>query len=442
MTSLRHNLLLLLLGVVGLAVGAGAYATYRSSLAEADAMFDYHLRQLALSLRDQAFARAFAPRADVDNDEFDFVVQVRDATGVRLYLSHPHKVLPLDVQLGFSTVSTEEGRWRVFAQIVRGQVVEVAQPMVVRKRMALSAALQSVWPYLAVLPALALAIWWVVGRGLAPLDRLARGVAARSPSAMDPLPEARVPVEVQPLVHSLNGLLERLRAALDAQRAFVADAAHELRTPIAALTLQAQLAARSPDEATRRGAAEDLEAGMARMARVVDQLLTLARAEPGTGERPFGPVALDDLVRTVVANLAQVALSSGLDLGVADAVPATVAGDRDALRALVANLVENALRYSGPAGRVNVSVGAAGARAWIEVTDTGPGIPQAERDRVFDRFYRGDGATEIGSGLGLAIVKAVADRHGARIALDDAPGGGLAVRVTFPLDAEAHPAAL
>ncbi|MEO8136662.1 MAG: hypothetical protein ABI831_22145, partial [Betaproteobacteria bacterium] len=220
--------MLLLLGVVVLAVGAGAYATYRISLAEADAMFDYHLRQLALSLRDQAFARAFAPRADIDNDDFDFVVQVRDATGVRLYLSHPHKVLPLDVQLGFSTVKTEEGRWRVFAQIVRGQVVEVAQPMAVRSRMALSAALQSVWPFLAVLPALALAIWWVVGRGLAPLDRLARGVAARSPSAMDPLPESRAPVEVQPLVHSLNDLLERLRSALDAQRAFVADAAHGL----------------------------------------------------------------------------------------------------------------------------------------------------------------------------------------------------------------------
>jgi len=435
MTSLRHNLLLLLLGVVVLAVGAGAYATYRISLAEADAMFDYHLRQLALSLRDQAFARAFAPRADVDNDDFDFVVQVRDATGVRLYLSHPHKVLPLDVQLGFSTVKTEEGRWRVFAQIVRGQVVEVAQPMAVRSRMALSAALQSVWPFLAVLPALALAIWWVVGRGLAPLDRIARGVAARSPSAMDPLPESRAPVEVQPLVHSLNDLLERLRSALDAQRAFVADAAHELRTPIAALTLQAQLAARAPDEATRRAAAEDLEAGMARMARVVHQLLTLARAEPGTAGRAFEPVALDDLARSVVADQAQVALSNGLDLGVAEAAPATIDGDRDALRTLLANLVENAIRYTPTGGHVNVRVGASGAGAWIEVTDSGPGIPRDERDRVFDRFYRGEGAAATGSGLGLAIVRTIADRHGAAIALDDAPDGGLAVGVTFPVAA-------
>lgn len=431
MTSLRRTLLLLLLGVVTAAVAMGAVATYRVALSEADAMFDYHLRQLALSLRDQAFANAFQPNPALDSDEFDFIVQVRDASGVRLYLSHPHKVLPLDVQLGFSTVDTREGRFRVYAQIVRGQVVEVAQPLAVRSRMALAAALKSVWPFAAVLPLLGLAIWWVVGRGLAPLDRLARGVAARSPSALEPLSEANVPVETQPLVHSLNDLLERLRGALDAQRAFVADAAHELRTPIAALKLQAQLASRAPDEATRRAAAADLEAGVERAAHVVEQLLALARVEPGAAERPLVRVSLDELAASVVADQSQFALAKGIDLGVAETRTTQVDGDPDGLRTMLANLIGNAIRYTPSGGEVNVRIGASDGRPWVEVTDTGPGIPVEERERVFDRFYRGQGAADTGSGLGLAIVAAIAKRHQAEIALGDAPGGGLSARVTF-----------
>ena len=431
MTSLRRTLLVLLLGAVTAAVAIGAVATYRVALTEADAMFDYHLRQLALSLRDQAFANAFQPSVALDPDEFDFVVQVRDASGVRLYLSHPHKVLPLDVQLGFSTIDTREGRFRVYAQIVRGQVIEVAQPLAVRSRMALGAALKSVWPFAAMLPILGLAVWWVVGRGLVPLDRLSRGVAARSPTALEPLPEGNVPVEAQPLVRSLNDLLERLRLALDAQRAFTADAAHELRTPIAALKLQAQLAARAPDEATRRAAAADLEAGVERAAHVVEQLLALARVEPGAAERPLERVALDELAASVVADRTQFAIAKRIDLGIAQSHRAMVEGDPDALRTLLANLIDNALRYTPENGQVNVLVGETQARPWLEVADNGPGIPADERARVFDRFYRVPGAGDSGSGLGLAIVSVIAKRHRAEVALDDAPGGGLRVRVIF-----------
>jgi two-component system OmpR family sensor kinase len=429
--SLRRNLLVFLLGAVLLAVVAGAIATYRLALAEADEIFDYHLRQLALSLRDQAFARA--PSPELPDDDFDFVVQVSDAGGVRLYLSHPHKVLPLNVQLGFSTIETAEGRWRVFSQIVRGQLVEVAQPMAVRSRMALGAALKSVWPFVVILPVLGLALWWGIGRGLAPLDRLARGVAARSPGALDPLPMSGVPVEVQPLVQSVNDLLERLRLALDAQRAFVADAAHELRTPIAALKLQAQLLARTPDEAGRQAAAADLEAGVTRTARVVQQLLTLARVEPGAAEEPFGSVDLEELARSVVTDHAQVAIARGLDLGIEETRSVEIRGQKDALRTLLANLLENAIRYTPAGGRINVRTGVTGDRAWIEVADTGPGIPMEERARVFDRFYRGAGTGETGSGLGLAIVKAIADRNRAEVRLDDTPGGGLTVRVSFSI---------
>jgi len=429
--SLRRNLLVFLLGAVLLAVVAGAIATYRLALAEADEIFDYHLRQLALSLRDQAFARA--PSPEIPDDDFDFVVQVSDAGGVRLYLSHPHRVLPLDVQLGFSTIETAEGRWRVFSQVLRGQLVEVAQPMAVRSRMAFGAALKSVWPFVVILPVLGLALWWGIGRGLQPLDRLARGVAARSPGALDPLPMSGVPIEVQPLVQSVNDLLERLRLALDAQRAFVADAAHELRTPIAALKLQAQLLARAPDEAGRSAAAGDLEAGVARTARVVQQLLTLARVEPGAAEEPFGPVELEELARSVVSDHAQVAISRGLDLGVAETRPVEIRGQKDSLRTLLANLVENAIRYTPANGHIHVRTGVTGDRGWIEVADTGPGIPLEERARVFDRFYRGAGTSETGSGLGLAIVKAIADRNRAELRLDDTPGGGLTVRASFPV---------
>jgi two-component system, OmpR family, sensor kinase len=284
-------------------------------------------------------------------------------------------------------------------------------------------------------------IWFTVGNALVPLQRLTQQLKARRVHALDPLPAASLPDEVQPLLQALNDLLARLRAALERERAFVADAAHELRTPLTALHLQMGMLARASDETERGVAMSTLSSGVQRAIRLVEQMLALARQEPRADSLRV-PVRLDDLAREIVAELVPLADAGRIDLGVAAAQPATVVADADALRTLLRNLVDNAVRYTPPGGRVDVSVaapaGGVAGSARLTVSDDGPGIVPAERARVFDRFYRRPGTVPPGSGLGLAIVKAIADAHGATVVLADGPGGkGLAVTLSFPPSAAA-----
>jgi len=431
MGSIKRQLLFGLLGLVLAAVGLGAWAVYRQSRAELDELFDYQLRQMALSLRDQAFGDAAAPAPAPE--DFDFAIQVWSPDGVRLYLSRPQAVLPARARLGYDTVETDEGAWRVFSHEQRGLVFQVAQPMRVRERFAAAAALRTIAPVLLLLPALGLLVWLTVGRGLRPLEAVAAEVEARTPSALSPVADRNLPREVRPLVEALNDLLRRLGSALEAQRRFVADAAHELRTPLTALNLQVQLAERAAAGEERTAALAAVKAGIARATRVVEQLLTLARQEPEAVARPAMETDLADLARQVIAELMPLAESRAIDLGMGRAEPARVMGDREGLRALLANLVDNAVRYTQERGRVDVSTFTADGEAVIEVTDNGSGIPADERERVFDRFYRRAGSGGAGSGLGLSIVKAIAARHGGRVELAEAPGGrGLSARVTLP----------
>lgn len=443
MRSLRARLLAWLLAGVVCVGAVGGWIVYRNALAEADAFFDYHLRQTALILRDQPVQYLLAPQFAPANASYDFVVQVWSLDGVRVYLSRPHAVLPQITTLGFSTVATSEGRWRVFGVQAATSVIQVAQPMSVRERRAAELALQTLKPFALLLPVLALVIWFAVGQALEPLQRLTALVKARRVDALDPLPDPGLPDEVQPLVAALNELLVRLRAALARERAFMADAAHELRTPLTALHLQMGMLARASGESERTAAMSTLSAGVQRAIRLVEQLLALARQEP-RAETQRSPVRLDDLAREIVAELVPLADARHVDLGVAAAQAATVEGDADALRTLLRNLVDNAVRYTSAGGRVDVTVAApapgvsSGTR--LTVSDDGPGIPAEERTRVFDRFYRRAGTEPPGSGLGLAIVKAIADSHGATLSLADGPGGkGLAVIVSFPPTALAGP---
>jgi two-component system OmpR family sensor kinase len=431
MGSIKRQLLFGLLGLVLAAVGLGAWAVYRQARAELDELFDYQLRQMALSLRDQAFGEAAMPTPAPE--DFDFAIQVWSHDGVRLYLSRPQAVLPARARLGYDTVETDEGAWRVFSHEQRGLVFQVAQPLRVREHFAAAAALRMIAPVLLLLPALGLLVWLTVGRGLRPLEAVAAEVEERTPSALSPVADRNLPREVRPLVGALNDLLLRLGSALEAQRRFVADAAHELRTPLTALNLQVQLAERAAAGEERAATLAAVKDGIARATRVVEQLLTLARQEPEAAARPATDTDLADLAHQVIAELMPLAERRAIDLGMGRAEPARVMGDREGLRALLANLVDNAVRYTQERGRVDVSTFMADGEAVIEVTDNGPGIPAEERERVFDRFYRRAGSGASGSGLGLAIVKAIAARHGGRIVLADAPGGqGLSARITLP----------
>jgi two-component system OmpR family sensor kinase len=430
--SIRKQLLVGLLAAVLVAGLIAAWGVYQRAYDELSELLDYQLKQMALSLRDQSFA-PFSGGAPALAEEFDFAIQVWSEDGIRTYFSRPHSGLPNRARLGYATVATSEGEWRVFSIQQGGQILQVAQPMAIRQRLAAAAALRTLAPFLILLPGLGLLIWFIVGRGLTPLVAVAGAVKARTAAALHPLPERDLPAEIQPLVTALNDLLARLGRTLAAQRDFVADAAHELRTPLTALRLQVQLAERAREPQERASAFAALRQGLDRTTHLVEQLLTLARQEPEAADQPFGAVDLGELVHEVVAVLEPLAAARSIDLGVTRNEAGTVQGAREGLRALLVNLVDNAIRYTPEKGRVDVASYREGSRAVLSVIDTGPGIPPEERERVFDRFYRRVGSQTSGSGLGLSIVRDIARRHHAQVVLDAGPAGrGLAVCVVFP----------
>ena len=432
MRSLRARLLAWLLAGVAFVGVAGGLTVYHNALAQADAFFDYHLRETALILRDQPVEYLLAPQLPSTDAAYDFVVQVWSLDGVRVYLSRPHAVLPEITTLGFATVDTSEGHWRVFGVQAARSVIQVAQPLAVRQQRAAQLAVQTLKPFALLLPVLLIVIWLAVGQALQPLQRLTAQVQARRTQVLEPLPPTPLPEEVQPLVAALNDLLGRLKASLERERAFMADAAHELRTPLTALHLQMGMLARASDESERAAAMETLSAGVQRAIRLVEQLLALARQEP-RADTPHIAVPLAELARSCVAELVPLADARHIDLGLANATEVSVRGDPEGLRTLLRNLVDNAVRYTGAGGRVDVSVESFGAGARLSVSDNGPGIAPADRERVFDRFYRPAGTATSGSGLGLAIVRTIAAAHGASVALaDGADGQGLKVTVSFP----------
>ncbi len=431
MSSIRRRLIVWLLSSVLAGGLAAAGVVFVQARAEVNEIFDYQLRQLALTLRDRTyFARQLAEVLQGE-EALDFVIQVWAADGTPLYESHPRQHVPGAVQLGFGRVENAQGKWRVFAIQQRGLTIQVAQPMAVRNAVAFSAALRTLLPFLVALPLLGLLIWRLVGRELRFLESTARAVARRTPESLEPIRERGVPDEIVPLVSALNGLLARLGGALAHQRRFVADAAHELRTPLTALRLQLQLAERARDEVERAKAHAMLREGIARAVRLVEQLLALARLDPDAVPES-APVDLAELVRSVAQAQEPNAAAQGLALSARSDAPVVVRAEPHALRTLLDNLVDNAIRYT-PRGGVVLRAAREGERAVLEVEDTGPGIAPAERERVFDRFYRGEGAAPGGSGLGLAIVRRIAERHGGRVALlDPREGHGLRVRVELP----------
>ena len=444
MNSVRARLLVWLLGGVLFVGAVGGWFVYRNALVEADAFFDYHLRQTALLLSDQPVEYLLNPAIPQTTADYDFVVQVWTLDGVRVYLSRPHADLPVITTLGFSTASTSEGHWRMFGVQAPTKVIQVAQPMRVRERQAVDLALRTLTPFVLLMPILVIFIWFAVGHSLEPFKRLTSLVESRKVTALDPLPAANLPGEVQPLVGALNDLLARLGAALERERGFMADAAHELRTPLTALHLQMGTLARATNEVERADAMERLSAGVQRAIRLVEQLLSLARQEP-RADVVRRRLRLDDLAREVVAEMVPLADARKIDLGISASQPAYVLGDPESLRTLVRNLVDNAVRYTPVGGTVDISVHDSNEPesrhgAVLRVVDTGPGIPADERQRVFDRFYRPPGTSPPGSGLGMAIVKAIADAHGAAIVLGSGLGDtGLIVSVSFPSADLLHP---
>jgi two-component system OmpR family sensor kinase len=474
-TSIRRTLLVwLLLGLAAVAVLAST-ATYFDTKREIGELFDLQLKQLAYSTRIDDLIRGRVPSvnaapADHAVGVSEIVTQIWDRDGVLVYYSRPGTGLPVPATEGYSDVVQNGRAWRVYTHVEGRHALQVAHALDERREIAAQTALRTLLPLAALIPFLGVLIWYAVGRGLLPLETMSHAVGKRQPDAMAPLAETGLPEELRPLAGSLNALLSRLDDALNAQRRFTADAAHELRTPLAALKLQAELVERAPDAAARGAAMSALKEGVERASHLVEQLLAMARLEPEALATNLGPCDLAMLARDAIVARAVLAERRRIDLGLARATDVPMRGDTASLSMLLANLLDNALRYTPEGGRIDVAIDDDAGHAVLSVADTGPGIPPAARARVFDRFYRGeddagfapdlDGnaargtapagaivATDAasthapaatGSGLGLSIVKRIADAHGAVITLDDnGAGGGLVVRVRFPAVATA-----
>ena len=399
---------------------------------EADELFDYQLEQMALSLRDQTLA---SPAAFLDTFGYDFIVQVWDPRGALVYLSNQGIVLPQS-GTGFQTLAVRGEDWRVYTLEQQDKRIQVAAPVSLRQDRASAMALRILIPLAASIPLFALLIWLLVSRELRPLEDIARAIRRRKPSSLDPLPASGLPEEVVPMVSELNGLLGRLREAIETQKRFTADAAHELRSPLTALQLQIELLQRAASAEEKQEAVATLRSGAQRASRLVEQMLTMARLEPGmeqAAQEAHAEVDLAEVAAGAVAELEPLAEAKAVELRLGGLDPAAVLGDAAALHALARNLVDNAIRYTPSGGMVSISVKDEGGNVLLQVDDSGPGIPAEERERVFDRFYRVPGGGPEGSGLGLSIVKQVAEAHRAEIALGEPDHGrGLRVTIRFP----------
>lgn len=313
-------------------------------------------------------------------------------------------------------------------------VVRVAETKVKREELAREILLSVVLPQVVLIVLAGILVWFGVVHGLAPLDRLRRAVESRLPRERGPVLVSEVPGEVRPLIHAINGLLERLDGMLTLQSRFVADAAHQLKTPVAALQAQLELALREADSQRMRQSVEKLYSGLERLSRLVSQLLSLARNEPDAVPGvTLTALDLNALAFEAATTWVPEALNKGIDLGFDGTANAVVVrGDAGRLRELFDNLLDNAVRYTHAGGRVTVRVVAHPVPA-VTVSDDGPAIPPHERARVFERFHRLLGSSRDGSGLGLAIALEIAHIHGASITLaDDTDGVGNTFTVSFP----------
>lgn len=437
MRSIRRKLLITLIGALLAAGFTTTAATFFSAQAEFNAFLDTHLKETAESLGESV--RNSLPVQNPthltivgDAQSYQIVVQVYDSMTNSLWQREGKPPLPFPEGPGFGLQKLDGKTWRTYSVGVGPLIITVGQDMAVRTSLAASSAFRVLQPLCLLLPFIAIAIWFIVGEGLAPLEKTARSVARRSPTSLAPISTKGLPSELEGLVSAVNHLLTRLKESLSAQQRFASDAAHELRTPLTALKLQVQLAQRAKTPEQQQKCFVRLNEGINRATRLVQQLLTLARLDPDASDKPTSTVRLDDLCRSVAEDLTPIAAQKHIRIE-AITSRASVEGMEDAVRLLITNLTDNAIRYTPEEGRIEIRCRGMGEKTLLEIADNGPGIAPEERERVFDRFYRALGTKTSGTGLGLAIVKRIVDIHRGKITIDDGlDGRGTTFRLVFP----------
>ena len=441
MTSIRRWLLAWLCGGLLLVFVIASLTVYRAARTEANELFDYELQQIAVSL-----PRAIvpAPGGKINDHKLDtfsddrIVVQTWDEDGYSTYVS-AQEFSSFPFHDGLRDATAHGAEWRIYGLHQANRLVQISQPIAVRRALAARLAWRTVWPLWALLPLTALLIWYLVGRGLRPVSLLSESLEQRSAHTLTPIDMTPdMPLELKPLAIALNHLLSRLDIAQQAQRVFVADAAHELRTPLTALKLQLQLAERDGAFERHPHLLHKLDERLNRTIYLVQQLLTLAREDSNQDARML-PVDLAEIARQAVGDFSLQAEQSQIDLGLiitpADSAATSfvIDGESAALAIMLSNLIANAINHVPIGGHIDVRLQANDTQVVLEVLDDGPGIAQAELGRVLDRFFRGEHTRSVGSGLGLAIANRIAQKHGATLTLGNRCDGqsGLSAGVTF-----------
>lgn len=421
-----------------------------SATAEINAVYDSQLVTSAnvLWLTDREDDDPDAPLPDEEIDKRIINLNDIDATPLTKYAGwrafrvwkhgalvlHSDNARPESVppgEKGFANFKIGEDEWRSYTLYVPHDktIVEVAERRAARGQLITDIAMGLLWPLLLTIPFIGLFIWRALNSGLIDLRRLAETLKLRSPDDRTPITVDPLPLELQPLARGLNQLLEKLEASLAHERTFMDNAAHELRTPLAALSIQADVARNAKTAYEKQTALDDVAAGVARAAKLVDQMLMLGRLRHQL--KPLAPHTLTPLVREVIKDYVPLALQKHIELSLTGDEQLTAITQPDLLRILLSNLIDNAVKYTPERGSISVDVTTENLHPCLRIRDSGPGIPGNERTKVFDRFYRLQEQAQVGSGLGLAIVKLVAELLQVEVVLADAPGGGLQVDLVF-----------
>lgn len=473
MHSIRSRTMALVLALLGVSLAVISWLSYRDAQHEITELFDAQMAQTArmfegMVSRDmpadaraalqQTLNQAIARRDDSSpghpyEGKLAFLIVDSNAEVILQSASAPAELVDRlqatqgagdhpgggmqalhDRSAGYRDVTVGEHRWRVFVlqDVPDGYWIIVGERDDVRGELVEKIALRSLIPDLIGLPLLALLVWLAIGWSLAPLKRMAELIRARDPDKLTPLELAGLPQELEPMVAALNRLLLQLNTLLEREKRFLADAAHELRTPLAVLRIHAQNALDAPDPADRTEALRQMLQGVDRATRLVAQLLTLARLEPNAAQLELQEVDLQSLIRNELAELTPLALEREQDLmlNADDRGDYRLHADATSLGVLLQNLVGNAIQYTPPHGRIQVQLRDAQDSIELEVHDSGPGVAAAIRDKLFERFFREGGGS--GAGLGLSIVQRIVELHRGSITLEDSPLGGLGVRVRLP----------
>lgn len=436
--SLRRRLLGLLLGGVAAAWLVTMVFSYIDAHHEVDELFDAQLAQSAQTLLALASHDEGNEIEDLGDASHKYQRRLRcqiwRADGKLLMRSNNAPQTPLTTASGFSETNNEEGHWRHFSlwNEDHSLQVQVSENHHIRDDLIGHIAWRLLFPALFGLPLIGLWVWVGTRHGFAPLDDIARQIASRDPQQLQPVHPSAAPEEIRTLLEALNGLFQRVEQTLESERRFTADAAHELRTPLAALQAQLQVAQRARDDDERNRSLHQLQSGLTRAAHLVDQMLQLARLDPESGLPAPEAVDLAVLAESVCADLGPQILAKNLDFDLEAPPKAPVTGQAEWLRVLIRNLVDNAVRYTPEGGQVRVIIRRNGSHVEFSVNDSGPGIPSEERESALRRFNRLNRGDQPGSGLGLAIVARIAELHGATLCLDTSSiTKGLYVGVQF-----------